>query len=161
MLYLSLLTNMKKKAPEFDLNFLTPPWLGLPKNSDTHFQSTTNNVEEFDKKIKELKSVEQWLNLNLGILQSTIQGLEVQKNTIVALTAAVKSNQSNSKNPNPLDPNEEFSNIMANATSLWWSNVEDQMEKFLKTNPENISQQEKNENSSRRKKKPNPTIKKN
>jgi len=43
------------------------------------------DVEELEKRIKDLKSVETWLNLNLNILKSTIQGLEVQHATMMAL----------------------------------------------------------------------------
>jgi hypothetical protein len=43
------------------------------------------DIEELEKRIKDLKSVENWLNLNLNILKSTIQGLEVQHATMMAL----------------------------------------------------------------------------
>ena len=43
------------------------------------------DVDELEKRIKDLKSVENWLNLNLNILKSTIQGLEVQHATMMAL----------------------------------------------------------------------------
>jgi hypothetical protein len=43
------------------------------------------DVDELEKRIKDLKSVETWLNLNLNILKSTIQGLEVQHATVMAL----------------------------------------------------------------------------
>ncbi|MCE7504762.1 hypothetical protein LZG75_00740 [Polynucleobacter sp. IMCC30063] len=43
------------------------------------------DVVEIEKRIKDLKSVENWLNLNLNVLKSTIQGLEVQQATLLAL----------------------------------------------------------------------------
>jgi hypothetical protein len=43
------------------------------------------DVDELEKRIKDLKSVENWLNLNLNILKSTNQGLEVQHATMMAL----------------------------------------------------------------------------
>ena len=43
------------------------------------------DTDELEKRIKDLKSVENWLNLNLNILKSTIQGLEVQHATMMAL----------------------------------------------------------------------------
>ena len=43
------------------------------------------DVDELEKRIKDLKSVESWLNLNLNLLKSTIQGLEVQHATMMAL----------------------------------------------------------------------------
>lgn len=43
------------------------------------------DVDDLEKRIKDLKSVENWLNLNLNILKSTIQGLEVQHAAMMAL----------------------------------------------------------------------------
>jgi len=43
------------------------------------------DVDELEKRIKDLKSVENWLNLNLNILKPTIQDLEVQHATMMAL----------------------------------------------------------------------------
>lgn len=45
------------------------------------------SVEDLDKKIADLKTVESWLNLNLGMLRGTIQALEVQRGTLAALKA--------------------------------------------------------------------------
>jgi hypothetical protein len=45
------------------------------------------NVEELDKRIKDMRAVEQWLKLNLNMLQSAIQALEVQRATLSTLRA--------------------------------------------------------------------------
>ncbi|WP_321934375.1 MULTISPECIES: PhaM family polyhydroxyalkanoate granule multifunctional regulatory protein [unclassified Paraburkholderia] len=45
------------------------------------------NIEELDKRITDLRAVEQWLKLNLGMLQSAIQALEVQRATLSTLRA--------------------------------------------------------------------------
>jgi hypothetical protein len=45
----------------------------------------TLSVDELDKKINDLKAVESWLNLNTAMLRSSIQALEVQRNTIATL----------------------------------------------------------------------------
>ena len=45
----------------------------------------TMDVEELDKRIADLKTVEQWLNVNLSMLRGTIQGMEVQRGTLAAL----------------------------------------------------------------------------
>lgn len=47
----------------------------------------TLDVKELEKRIADLRSVEQWLNLNLGLLRTTIQGLEMQRSTLVAWQA--------------------------------------------------------------------------
>lgn len=45
------------------------------------------STDELDKKITDLKAVESWLNLNLGMLRGTIQALEVQRGTLATLKA--------------------------------------------------------------------------
>jgi hypothetical protein len=45
----------------------------------------TLSVEEINKQISDLKAVESWLNLNMNMLRSTIQALEVQSATISTL----------------------------------------------------------------------------
>jgi len=51
----------------------------------------TLDPAELEKKISELKSVESWLKLNLSMLSSTIQGMEVQLATITTLRQFVSS----------------------------------------------------------------------
>jgi hypothetical protein len=50
----------------------------------------TIDVEEIDKKISELRSVENWLKMNLGFLQMTIRTLELQKTALETLEASGK-----------------------------------------------------------------------
>jgi len=45
----------------------------------------TLDVNELEKRIADLRAVEQWLELNAGILRTTIQSLEVQRATIATL----------------------------------------------------------------------------
>ena len=45
----------------------------------------TMSVEEVEKKIAELKSVENWLKMNLSFLQMTIKTLEMQKAALQSL----------------------------------------------------------------------------
>ncbi|MDX5446433.1 MAG: hypothetical protein LPJ87_10320 [Zoogloeaceae bacterium] len=47
----------------------------------------TLDVDDLDKRIKDLRTVENWLQMNLNMLQATIQGLEVQRSTLNALKA--------------------------------------------------------------------------
>ncbi|MCC2961215.1 hypothetical protein LK540_12355 [Massilia sp. IC2-278] len=43
------------------------------------------STDELDKRITDLKAVESWLNLNLSMLRTSIQAMEVQRGTIAAL----------------------------------------------------------------------------
>lgn len=55
------------------------------------FVAPTLDADELEKRIKDLKAVEGWLKTNLGMLQMTIQGLEVQRATLAALKAAAEA----------------------------------------------------------------------
>ena len=50
----------------------------------------TMSVEEVEKKIAELKSVENWLKMNLSFLQMTIKTLEMQKAALQSLHDSAK-----------------------------------------------------------------------
>jgi hypothetical protein len=56
------------------------PGVGMP----------TVDVKEIEKKIAELKTVETWLTMNVGLVQMTIQTLEMQKSALESLGAAAK-----------------------------------------------------------------------
>ena len=43
------------------------------------------SLEDLDKRIQDLKTVETWLNLNMNMLRNTIQTMEVQRGTIATL----------------------------------------------------------------------------
>jgi len=47
--------------------------------------------DDLGRRIAELKSVENWLNMNLNVLRMTIQGLEMQKAGLAAMQAAAAS----------------------------------------------------------------------
>lgn len=61
----------------------------------------TLDTNEIDKRIAELKSVEGWLKTNLGLLQMTIHGLEMQRTTLAAMQALSESANSTDANANP------------------------------------------------------------
>jgi hypothetical protein len=52
----------------------------------------TVNLEDIEKKITEMKTVETWLTMNIGFVQMTIKTLEMQKAALESLaTAAPKA----------------------------------------------------------------------
>ena len=50
----------------------------------------TANIEDIEKKIAELKGVENWLTMNVGFLQMTVKTLEMQKTALSSFASAVK-----------------------------------------------------------------------
>jgi hypothetical protein len=59
--------------------------MGMPSSF-----APTMDIEELDKRIADLQAVEQWLIANQTMLRGTIQGLEVQRNTIATVQALGK-----------------------------------------------------------------------
>lgn len=60
------------------------------KRAWAHFKvpttfTPTMDVEELDERIADLRTVEQWLTMNLGLLRNTIQAMELQRATLAAL----------------------------------------------------------------------------
>ena len=63
------------------------PGLGPSLSMMSDMMAPLTNVEELDKRITDMRAVEQWLKLNLNMLQSAIQALEVQRATLSTLRA--------------------------------------------------------------------------
>jgi hypothetical protein len=68
------------------LEFVKNLWGGMHVPGVT-VPGMSGSTEELDKKIADLKAVESWLNLNLGMLRGTIQAMEVQRGTLATLKA--------------------------------------------------------------------------
>ena len=90
---------------EFMRKLWTP--MGLPMPG---MIAPTLDIDAVEKKITDLKSVENWLNLNLNMLRLSIQGLEMQRNTLAAMKAM---------QPGPADATAE-ANLFPDPTA-WWT----------------------------------------
>ena len=75
----------------------------------------TLNPEDLEKRISELKTVENWLKLNLSMLTSTIQGMEVQLATIQTLKSFV-AGASEAKEKQEVPP----------VAQAWWDMLQQQ-----------------------------------
>jgi len=66
------------------MEFVKNAWsaFGVPSSL-----APTADVDELDRRIAELKAVEQWLAMNLSLLRASVQALEVQRGTIATLKA--------------------------------------------------------------------------
>ena len=53
------------------------------------------NEEEIDRKITELKTIEQWLQMQVGMLQVTVQTLELQKAGLAAFKQGLEPKHGN------------------------------------------------------------------
>lgn len=57
----------------------------------------TLDPEEIEKKIAELKAVESWLKMNVGMVEMSIKTMEMQKATLETLRESAKQTGSASK----------------------------------------------------------------
>lgn len=75
---------------------------GVHEHSSLAVPMTT---EDLDRRITDLRAVENWLRMNLSMLNSTIQALEVQRATISTLKSFMTASASASKpgSPSPLE----------------------------------------------------------
>lgn len=64
-----------------------PSAMSIPGMNIPGMVMPTLSVEEINKKIADLKTVETWLAMNMNMLRGTIQALEVQAATLSALNA--------------------------------------------------------------------------
>ena len=76
-----------QKTPQDPLEFLKRMWapMSLPIPG---MVVPLADIGEIDKRIADLKSVENWLTLNLNMVKMSVQGLEMQKATLATLQAA-------------------------------------------------------------------------
>jgi len=97
--------------------FMKKLWnpMGLPMPG---MVAPTLDIDAVEKKIADLKSVENWLNLNLNMLRLSIQGLEMQRNTLAAMNVMqpAPSEADAGKNPFP-DPAAWWGMMQAAAAS--------------------------------------------
>ena len=87
-------------TPTDPMEFLKTLWgnTGMPLPG---LVTPTLDTNELDKRITDLKAVEGWLRTNLGMLQMTIQGLEMQRATLAAMQAISQSASNPDANANP------------------------------------------------------------
>ncbi len=69
---------------EDPLEFFRKMWNPMSFPLPGVFQPTMN-IEDVEKKIAELQTVENWLKMNLSMLQVTIKTLEMQRDTLRAI----------------------------------------------------------------------------
>ena len=110
--------------------FLTTPWGNLPIGSPISAAQGFNpgDLRELDKRIAELKAVEQWLSLNSNLLKTTIQGLEVQRGTLAAIQSFTESMTSPQAKSGESTPGQGFGTEQAAA---WWDTMQQQFSQMM------------------------------
>ena len=90
----------------------------------------TFDVEEIEKRVKDLKAVEGWLKMNLSMLQMSIQGLEMQCATLTAVKAIGEMTASQTSAATPATAPTDG----AAQAALWpWTMMQQMQEKMQQT----------------------------
>lgn len=111
-------TDNKAQDPmEFMRNMWSKMGFNLPG-----MVTPTLDVDELDKRIADMKAVENWLKMNLSSLQMATQGLEMQRATIATMQAMSKlaaeggkAPEGEAPQPNPFASSMWPWNLMQNA----------------------------------------------
>ena len=129
------------ETPSDPFAFLKAAWPGFQSSAGSGGLASsglpTTDLDEIDRRIADLKTVEQWLSLNLNILKTTIQGLEIQRGTIAAVQSWQASMADFGKASADASPTQESAPGAETATppaaQWWWSSMQDQFNQLVQT----------------------------
>jgi len=101
------------------LDMMREAWAGLAGAGGLNglAQTVPMNMEDLDRRIAELRTVENWLKLNQSMLASSIQALEVQRATIATLKSF--AGNASAMTNDPASPNTD-------AAQQWWNLMREQ-----------------------------------
>ncbi|MEY3669082.1 MAG: hypothetical protein RL258_477 [Pseudomonadota bacterium] len=129
------------EAPRDPFAFLKAAWPGFQNPAAGGGLASsglpTTDLDEIDRRIADLKTVEQWLSLNLNILKTTIQGLEIQRGTIAAVqswqASMAEFGKSSSDTASAPEPPAAAETAENPAAQWWWSSMQDQFNQLVQT----------------------------
>ena len=125
------------------LNFMRNMW-GNMGFSLPGMVTPTFDVDELDKRIKDMKAVEGWLRMNLSMLQMTIQGLEMQRTTVgtvhamgqMASQAAQQMQNESAAAPEAAETDAEVPAFLTEAMMFPWQMMQQMREHLEQMQPE-------------------------
>lgn len=125
------------------LNFMRNLW-GNMGFSLPGMVAPTFDVDELDKRIKDMKAVEGWLRMNLSMLQMTIQGLEMQRTTVgtvhamgqMASQAAQQMQNESAAAPAATETDAEIPGFLTEAMMFPWQMMQQMREHLEQMQPE-------------------------
>ena len=114
--------------PEKKPNNPFDPWSFLPFSSSTIFPENDSDVE---KKIKELKIIESWLNFNLEFTKSVIKTMEIKAEALNTLKDFSKSHKDKGMDEFVDAMNKKIITSSVKNAENWWKSLEAQMGTFI------------------------------
>ena len=100
----------------------------LPFSSNTIFPENDSDVE---KKIKELKIIESWLNFNLEFTKSVIKTMEIKAEALNTLKDFSKSHKDKGMDEFVDAMNKKIISSSVKNAENWWKSLEAQMGNFI------------------------------
>jgi hypothetical protein len=135
--------------PSDPFAFMRNQWSGLGSGFQFPNQALPpTNLEDLDRRISDLKTVDQWLTLNLNMLKTTIQGLEIQRGTLAAVQsfqdamgqfghpektpAEGKSSESSTAGADePNSPSRAAAEQARQQATAWWESMQGQFNQLV------------------------------
>ena len=114
--------------PEKKPNNPFDPWSFLPFSSNTIFPESDSDVE---KKIKDLKIIETWLNFNLEFTRSVIKTMEIKAEALNTLKDFSKSHKDKGMDEFVDAMNKKIISSSVKNAENWWKSLEAQMGNFI------------------------------
>ena len=114
--------------PENKPNNPYDPWSFLPFSSKTIFPESDSDVE---KKIKELKIIETWLNFKLEFTRSVIKTMEIKTEALNTLKDFSKSQKDTGFDEFVDAMNKKIISSSVKNAENWWKSLETQMGNFI------------------------------
>lgn len=133
--------NNSGDAFQDSLNFVKNLWgqMAVPGMPAGMVMPTPSmSIEDMDKRIQELKTVETWLNVNMTMLRNTIQALEVQRATIATLHSLSSTMSQTMQGATAAASGAKTSDTEESAppfgaSTVWWQGVQEQFKYALGT----------------------------
>ena len=133
--------------PEKKPNNPFDPWSFLPFSSNTIFPENDSDVE---KKIKELKIIESWLNFNLEFTKSVIKTMEIKAEALNTLKDFSKSHKDKGMDEFVDAMNKKIITSSVKNAENWWKSLEAQMGTFIDQTIQQTTTQSKKKRNVRR-----------
>ncbi|MFV0283500.1 MAG: PhaM family polyhydroxyalkanoate granule multifunctional regulatory protein [Castellaniella sp.] len=93
-------------------------------------QMTPMSLEDLDRRIRELQTVQNWLQLNASMLANTIQGMEIQRSTLNTLKSFAGSVMPDAAAAASSAQADAAGADYARAAGDWWNLVQQQFEQL-------------------------------
>ncbi len=126
-------THSMNPSAAASLDFVKNLWGGMQIPDFTHaagMNIPTVSMQDLDKKIEDLKTVESWLQVNMSMLHSTIQTLEAQRVTLATLQS-MSATLAGVAQQSEIEKGQSDRHAQLDQPTAWWNVLQDQFRAVL------------------------------